>query len=78
MELKEAREMAVDLITVKDTPVYIRPMCEAFMLLDDRVTELEIEIKGLARRLMQRIDENSSLLCEIQDLKRKLQPVVDG
>ena len=43
MELKEAREMAVDLITVKDTPVYIRPMCEAFMLLDDRVTELETQ-----------------------------------
>ncbi len=52
MELKEAREMAVDLITVKDTPVYIRPMCEAFMLLDDRVTELEAQKDELVTALL--------------------------
>ena len=43
MDLKEAKEMATDLITVKDTPVYMRPMCEALMLLDDRLTELGAE-----------------------------------
>ena len=52
MELEEAREMAVDLITVKDTPVYIRPMCEALMLLDNRVTELEAQRDELLEALL--------------------------
>ena len=49
MELKEAREMSTDLITVKDTPIYIRPMCEALMLLDDRVTALEEALRKLLK-----------------------------
>ena len=52
MELKEAREMSTDLITVKDTPIYIRPMCEALMLLDNRVTELEAQRDELLEALL--------------------------
>jgi len=59
MVLEEAREMATDLITVKDTPIYMRPMCEALMLLDNKLTEIKTERDELLVALQNLIENQS-------------------
>ena len=52
MELKEARETITHYRKI-DEKVYLGPAVEAAIVLDDRITELEAEVKRLEGQLLE-------------------------